>query len=284
MRLAFFIIALLFPTVQGMAQDLAAAVTAAHPEATFPRQGEVSRYIASPATIARSDPGRTSSFIKSTFLVDTAPGTDRRTTDGTGRGIIADWRERVFKSLSTSLPPHRPLTSTYTGPISNNELAEQAQERRTATKIVLRETLNYAREQVPEIDTLIRSLKFEISNRPSSETGRTTSAETTHTTRSANGSRPPDDKLYIKTGLRLPVENKKVCVLSETEAQYGTLTSFVEVNLDGSFDRRSGLTYSFGRDARLQVARYDVHGADPVTGESRQTRTSLNLVQLIVAF
>jgi hypothetical protein len=73
-------------------------------------------------------------------------------------------------------------------------------------------------------------------------------------------------------------------VVSETEATYGNLSSFFKVRLDGRFDNTAGLVYVISGDVRVQVERQVHHESVPAAGEATNTRSSLELVQLVCTF
>ena len=198
---------------------------------------------------------------------------------------VAVWRDRVFKSLSLYLGPRLQDGMDASRLMSDTELEDQADERRMATKIVLKETVKYARERLPQIDRLINALKIEVSNRPVTENAGTEGEpEQAGQQPGANKNAAPKDRPFFKTGLRLPVESGKISLVSESEARYGNASSFIKINLDGQYDRSAGMTYAFGKDLRLQVERQDSHKMDPLTGDKARARSSLSTFKLVYAF
>jgi hypothetical protein len=95
---------------------------------------------------------------------------------------------------------------------------------------------------------------------------------------------PVENRFFLKTGLRIPVDGGKLGVVSETEATYGNLSSFLKVRLDGRFDGSAGLIYVLNRDLRVLVEQHVTHAAVLAARETMNTRSSLGLVQLVCTF
>ncbi len=206
-------------------------------------------------------------------------------TESTEGDAIALWRNRIFKSFSTNLGQRQQDVMSEDRLMSNTDLEQQANDRRTATKIIFKETAGFLRERVPEINRLINAFKFSIENRPASEDqeangGSDASGNRAQAGRPSNG----DQKLYLKTGLRLPVEGGKLSFISESEARYGKVSSFIKINLDGQFDRSAGMNYHLGKDTLLQAERRDTHTTDPLTGLKSSSKSSISLLQIVYKF
>ena len=205
-------------------------------------------------------------------------------TDSVEPGIIAEWRERVFKTLKMHSSPRQSDPVKDSRLISNNELDAQGSEERTATQLALQETLQFAQERIPDIDRLVKALtlKLEISNRTFMENIETQAKEKEPGEVRAVKNNSDKEKLFVKTGLRLPIVSGKFGLISETEARYSNMSSFFKVKLDGQYDNSLGMTYILGRALALQVERQVTHTTDPLTGGNAQS--NLNLVQLVCQF
>jgi hypothetical protein len=200
-------------------------------------------------------------------------------------GIIEAWRGRVFKALGMHARPRRSDPMRDNRMHSNTEMDEQANEGRIITRIIVKETLRYAQERLPEIEELIKAMRFEVSTdmivRQNSETAAAPpQARTAHAIHHA----PAEDRFFLKTGLRIPVDGGKPAVVSETEATYGKLSSFFKVRLDGRYDSTAGLTYVLGRDLRVQVEQQVTHETVVAANDRAETKESLGLVQLVCTF
>lgn len=289
MKLVSFIIASIFAPALAMAQDAVQKETAP----VFPYDKTVA--LARPDdtyTLAYADT-TTDAIVERNALdaaLKFAANPDLYASDAGQTGPpesdpVAVWRDRVFKSLSMYLGLRLQDGMNTSRLISNTELEEQANERRMAMKIVLKETVKYTRERLPGIDNLINSLKFEVSNRPSAENaGSEAEQKQAGGRHAAKRNDVPKERLFLKTGLRLPVEGGKISLVSESEARYGNAASFIKINLDGQYDRSVGMTYAFGRDLRLEVVSQDTHKTDPLTGDTAQARASLRVIQMVFAF
>ena len=288
MKLVPLILISIFTPVLAMAQEAAPQKI---PASSIDEKTAASGLQADSYQIAYADTTNNSLIEKNAlntglkFIADLDLYAEIKQTDRPGTDAVADWRERVFKSLSTHVGP-RPLDGVNDNRlVSNSELDEQANQRRMVTRIVLKETLKYARERIPEIDELANSLKYEVSNRPVAEN----SGATVNGKKTEGKSPPPEnniseDKLYLKTELRIPVEGGKIGLVSESEARYGNVSSFVKIKLDGWYDTIAGMTYVLGRELHLQVERRGTHTTDPLSGDKAQARSSLSLVQVVYAF
>jgi hypothetical protein len=288
MKLIPFIIASIFAPALAMAQDAAQKET----PPVFPYDKKVA--------LTRSGDGyqvayadtTTSDIVKQNaldaalkFIADPELYSDAGRTGFPESSAVAVWRDRVFKSLSTYLGPRPKDGTNITRLMSNTELEELANERRMATKIVLKETAKYTRERMPEIDRLINTLKFEVSNRPlAGNAGVEAEHKQFGEQPAADNNAFHEERFFLKTGLRLPIEGGKISIVSESEARYGNAASFIKINLDGQYDRSAGMTYVFGKDFRLQIERRDTHQTDPLTGDKARTGSSLSMIQVVYAF
>jgi hypothetical protein len=219
------------------------------------------------------------------FIADLDLYAEIKQTDRPGTDAVADWRERVFKSLTMHVAPRPQDGVNDNRLVSNSELDEQANQRRMVTRIVLKETLKYARGRVPAVDELANILKYEVSNGPVAKN----SGAAANGNETVEKSPPPEDnisedKLYLKTELRIPLEGGKIGLVSESEANYGNVSSFVKIKLDGWYDTIAGMTYVLGRELHVRVERRDTHTTDPLSGDKVQARSSLNLVQVLYTF
>lgn len=198
-------------------------------------------------------------------------------------GVISGWRERIFNSLKTNFGPVRQDQAYNSAP------DDQSSERSAVTNLVLKETLKYMQEQVPEIDRLVKALRFEFSSDKVDEKDAEATAKEKETeTGEARAAKKTStrDRLFVKTGLRIPVESGRPALVSETEARYGSLSSFIKVKLDGQYDNSLGFTYILGKDVHLQAERQVTHTTttDPVLQDKMNSTSSVNLVQLVCKF
>lgn len=202
-------------------------------------------------------------------------------------GIIEEWRERVYKTVvvnSSAIQADRTDDSRI---MSASELDERTSEGRKVSKAVLKETLKFAQERLPELEKMIRILRFEVSTDMISQ-------NETHMISDIEPASSPElraahqavaeNRFFMKTGLRVPVDGGKLNVFSETEATYGNVSSYFRVQLHGRYDSRLGLVYALGKDMQVQVERQVNHGNDSPANESAKPREDMNLIQLVCAF
>ena len=241
-------------------------------------------FVSGPA-FAQEMASRETAAARLKFMADAELYSLTRPTDRSEAGIIENWRDRVFETFATHISPRQSDLVNDNRLQNNNEFEEQANANRMATRIVLKETLQFTRERVPEIDKLIRALRFEVStDMVSGENGGTDiDDEKNNETRIARNTLIKD-RFLLKTGLRVPVESGKLVVASETEARYGKMTSFFKIYLDGRYDNNVGLKYVLGKDIHLQVERQVAHTTDLVTSDTANVKSSLDLVQLVCKF
>ena len=290
MKLETMLVIVIFATESALAQNMAAAE---EPHAVLDEKAIASRpqadqylQIASVAPEERSIIELNASAARLKFTNDPNLYSDMKHPDHTDAGIIEGWRDRVFKSLGMHAQPRR-FDPMHDGRMqSNTVLDEQANEGRTVTRIILKETLRYAQDRLPEIEELIKAMRLEVSTdmifRQSDE------AAAMDPNTGAGGRTVPhapvENRFFLKTGLRIPVDGGKLGVVSETEATYGNLSSFVKVRLDGRYDSTAGLIYVLGRDLRVQVERQVTHATVLATRDAINTKSSLGLVQLVCTF
>lgn len=201
-------------------------------------------------------------------------------------GIIRDWRDRVFKTLAQRTGPRAAEPGNDTGLLNHHDLEERSRESRIVTRIVMTETLKFAQENLPEIDKLVKALRvLEVSTEIRSEMSTTTAAdEPAKTKAQAVRHRPESSGLFVKTGLRVPLEGGRLGLLSESEAVYGDLSTFLKVHVDGQFDNSVGMSYTLGRDAQLRVEQQVTHTASAAAPDGSTTRARISLVQFVCSF
>ena len=288
-----YIVALIFLPAFAMAQETASKenVPSSPSELAFAPQSTTDgfQHVPSAAFVNNSTVELNALYARSNVMAAPDLYTEINQADRIDRsdtGIIGAWRERLFKTLRMYCNPRQ------SGPVddnrlqSNDELDEPANANRMVTRIVLKETLKFTQERLPEIDKLVKILKFEISTNavPEEDTEAEAGDNKTAETRAAH-TPLAKNKLFLKTGLRVPVESRKVSLISETEAVYSNLSSFVKVNLDGQHDHSVGLAYALGSDTHLQVERQVTHTTTgPGTGDKTNLNASINLIQVVRKF
>ena len=217
------------------------------------------------------------------FVTDPYFYVESKQADSSETGLIQGWRERVFKTISTNFIPvkQNDLRDGDGRLVSNTELEQQTDEGKMIQRIVAKESLRYIQERVPQIDTLVKALTFQISNdkfRAQEEKGIDNKPDEPQ--RASH-----EDKLLVTTGLRIPTDGGKMALLSQTEATYSsTLSMFFKVKLDKQFDNSLGLTYLFNKDIRLQALREITAASTGTTGENGNLKSTLDLVQLVCRF
>ena len=170
---------------------------------------------------------------------------------------------------------------------TDDELDKQAGEGRIVMKLVLKETLKFSKERVVEIDRLVKALKYEVSSDKAD--GENVGADTNDMQtgdkeipdKKTGEARPArnavvNDKLILKTGVRVRIDSGKLGLVSETEARYGKASYYYKVNLDNQGDNSLGLRYLLGRDIYIQVERDFNRTMDPTAKD----KPSTNLIQL----
>jgi hypothetical protein len=230
-------------------------------------------------------------YARSQFMDEPNLSSAIKQTVSAEPSILDGWRERIFKSLKAYYGPIQQDRANDNRLLNNSALDEQANNKSVVAKLVLKETFNYTQEQVPEIDRMVKALKFEVSTENvnkedavpamKNEAGDKEAVE-----KGIAKKKSVDEKLFVKTGLRIPIESGKPTLVSETEARYHKLSSFIKVRLDGQYDNSLGVTYILGKDIHLQAERQVTHmtTTDPASQDKMNTTSSLNLVQLVCKF
>jgi len=196
-------------------------------------------------------------------------------------GIIALWRDRMDKAVILA-PRTYPSEQAADRLQSMDERNELANEGRAVSKIAFRETLKIAQEQFPELDRLIKVLKLEVSTELISDVGATSGIEMRKApVQQVTLQKPVETRFFMKTGLRIPVENGKVNLLSETTAVYGNISSYVRVQVGGRGDSRLGVIYAMNHDMHLQIEHQLNRSAG--SGQTMNAAT-LDVVQLMCVF
>ena len=184
----------------------------------------------------------------------------------TEEGLIAEWRERAFRSLAA------------------NMATEATDGERMVARIAVKESLAIALEHLPTLERLIKVLRLEVStdmlgsDEKKDEGDEALPGAATPARRQAVKAR-----FFMKTGLRIPVEQGKPALLSETNAVYGSITSYFNVRLDRKLDSSLGLRYTLNGDMRVQVERTIADALDPISGVAVQRAVS-NTVKLVCVF
>ncbi len=204
--------------------------------------------------------------------------------ESTESGVIGVWRERMDKAVAGYSRPYQPDQINDYRLQSMSEIDERMSEGRKVSKAVLKETLKFAQERLPEIDRLVKILRFEVSTDMVSEIEEASSEEPKTPGPRMARQTVAENRFFMKTGLRMPVDGGKMNLLSETEASYGSVSSYFRVQLSGRYDSRLGLVYTLSRDMHVQVERQVNHSADAVVNERTKSKENMNLVQLVCAF
>jgi hypothetical protein len=289
MKLETIFIIVIFAAESAMAQDMAAAEKAQYvmdeKAMTSRPQADAYMQVAYVDSEERSQIALSARAARMMYTDEPNLYSEMTGLDHTDAGVIEGWRDRVFKKLGLYAQPRRFDPSTDSRVQSNTALDEQASESRTVTRIILKETLRYAQDRLPEIDELIKAMRVEVSTDMIARQGDEAAAAVSkpriaHTVHRAVA----EDRFFLKTGLRIPVDGGRLGVVSETEATYGNLSSFFKVRLDGRFDNSAGMVYVISRDLRVQIERQVHHESVPAAGGATNTRSSLELVQLVCTF
>jgi len=188
----------------------------------------------------------------------------------TEEGIIAVWRARVFASLAANMTPDA----------TNGE--------RMVERIAMKESMKMALERLPQLERLIKMLKLEVSTEMlAKEEEQDEQDEARILSMTPKGGQAVHqavkERLFVKTGLRIPIAQGKPTLLSETTAVYGSVTSYFNVRLDGKFDSRLGVRYTLSRDMQVQVERTIADAADPASGGTVR-RSASNSIKLVCVF
>jgi hypothetical protein len=277
MKQALYISAalLVFLPGLGLAQDLTqqgAAIVALNKQVSGSEQTFDNRQRAGAASADNSTLTLNAYRI---FVADPSLYSSTKQVNHSDVSVIGDWRERIFKSLGEYVGPREQDLMNSNRLLSNSQLDNQENEGKTVTKLVMKETLKYAQEQMPEIDKLVKALRFEISNRPTEEHSGVEESVGVLGDQPAVKKKLVEDKFIIKSGLRVRVDSGNLGVISETEAKYSNVSYFYKVSLDNHSDNSLGLTYVLSRDLYVQVERAFSGTINPTSDKPNR-----NLIQL----
>jgi len=183
----------------------------------------------------------------------------------TEEGIIVKWRERVFGSLAANMTPD----------VTDGE--------RMVARIAVKESMNLALEHLPRLERLIKVLKLEVSTDMLARDEQEADGDEVLPIAAAPVRRQAvKARFFMRTGLRIPIEKGKPTLLSETNAVYGSITSYFNVRLDSKLDSSLGLRYTLNRDMQVQVERTTAD-VDPASGGTVR-RSASNTVKLVCLF
>jgi hypothetical protein len=286
MKLTTFFILLMFVPEFAMAQELAVATDTS----SSIKERAARNTSAIPANNAPIELNAFHSGSKFAAVPD--PAGEIQQTRLAERGFMDDWRERMFKAISDYLVPRQQDSLQAGRMLTDDELDQQTSEGRTVMRLVLKETFKFSKEHIVGIDRLVKALKYEVSTDKTA--GEEADAETNGiktvdrkitdkiaTERTAGDTRSAkspvvSDKVVLKTGVRVRIDNGKPGLVSETEARYGKAFYFYKLNLDNQGDNSLGLRYVLGRNIYVQVERNFNHTMDPAASD----KPSTNLIQL----
>ena len=183
----------------------------------------------------------------------------------TEEGIIVEWRERVFRSIAANMTPD----------VEDGE--------RMAARIAMKESVNLALQHLPRLERLIKVLKLEVSTEMLARDEEKDEGDEVLPNAAAPVRRQAvKERFFMRTGLRIPIEKGKPTLLSETNAVYGSITSYFNVRLDSKLDSSLGLRYTLNRDMQVQVERTTAD-VDPASGGTVR-RSASNTVKLVCLF
>lgn len=272
MKLITFFILLMFVPEFAMAQEFASAVDT-------PSRNEQA---------AKDSPIELNALYgRAGFMSEPGLISEAKHTDGSERGVIEDWREQMFKTISMYFGPRQRDPVQANRMLTDDELDKQAYEGRIVMKLVLKETLKFSKKRVVEIDRLVKALKYEVSSDKTgseyagAEANNIKTGDNKITDKKAGEARPArnavvNSKLVLKTGVRVRIDSGKLGLVSETEARYGKASYFYKVNLDNQGVNSLGFRYVLGRDIYIQVERGFNRTMDPTAKD----KPSTNLIQL----
>ena len=184
----------------------------------------------------------------------------------TEEGLLAQWRERAFRSIAANMAP------------------DATDGERMVARIAVRESVNIALEHLPTLDRLIKVLKLEVStDMLGSDEEKDERDEALPAAAMPARGQAVKERFFMKTGLRIPIEKGTPALLSETSAVYGSIASYFTVRLDGKLDSSLGLRYTLNRDMRVQAERTIADAVGPLSGGAVQRAVS-NTVKLVCAF
>ncbi len=291
MKLITFFILFMFMPEFAMAQEPASkenTPSSMHGQATAPEVPTGHARRGATAVPANSSPIELNALYGGAGFMS-GPGliSETKRTDGSERGVIKDWREQMFKTISMYFGPRQQDPVLLNRMLTDEELDKQADEGRIVMKLVLKETLKFSKERVVEIDRLVKALKYEVStDKTGSEDdgAEVNDIKTGHnkiSDKKAGEAHPArnaavNDKVILKTGLRVRIDSGKLGLVSETEARYGKASYFYKVNLDNQGDNSLGFRYVLGGDIYLQVERDFNRTMNPAAKDKPNT----NLIQV----
>ena len=218
------------------------------------------------------------------FTTSPDPAWETKQSDSMERGIIEDWRDQMFKTISMYFGPRQQDPAQTNRLLTNGQ---QADDGKIVMKLVLKETLKFTKERVVWIDSLVKAMKYEVSSDKLGRENVEAAAKNALTgDNKSNDHKPGDarpaknavvkDKLIVKTGLRVRIDGGRLGLVSESEAGYGKASYFYKVNLDNQGDNSLGFRYVLGRSVYIQVERDFIRTMDPTAHD----KPNINLVQL----
>ena len=175
-------------------------------------------------------------------------------------GVIEIWRDRVFETLGDSLGQRRSDEARAGWPTRGSESDGAAAQKRMVARAAVKETVKLALERMPEVERIVKALRFEVSTEQFTD-GVSEQPAAGQTDAGPASSRPTTvrERFFVKTGLRIPIDNARPGLLSETSAVYGKFSSFFKLRLDGRNDARLGMRYDLSPDIHLLVERQVAH-------------------------
>jgi hypothetical protein len=196
--------------------------------------------------------------------------------------IIAAWRIRMDRVAAGYSRPSRQELMDEGRLASSSQREDAANEARNVSHAMLKETLKMAQEQFPRLDTLIKALRLEVTTDmlPEPEVAADMEPDGRH---AVLVHQEKTRKLFMRTGLRAPVEGGRLSLLSETEAIYGNMTSYVKVQLAGHVTSWVGFAYNLNNELRVRVERQSSSNSGGVI-TSMTSGGSLHLIQVVCAF
>jgi hypothetical protein len=219
-------------------------------------------------------------YDKSKLRAETGLPREIKQPDPFEHTIIGEWNERVFNSLKTySTSPRQDLETDF-GQQRTTYIDEQTSERNMVTKVLLNETLRLTRERIPEIDSLVKAIKLEISSETTGTKTENGTDDQGTTDAKAVKKTVDENEVYYKTGVRLNMEGSFLELVSETEVKYSVVTYYYKVHFYNQSDNSLGMTFVVGRDISIKLERSFSGTMDPITGD----KANRNTVQLVSKF
>lgn len=283
----FFVLLMLVPEF-AMAQELASEVNTSssmNEQTALPTDPSGHGTTAAPSN--NSPIKLNALYTGSKFMAVSDPAGAIKQSGHPEQGVIEDWREQMFKTISEYFGPHQEDPSQVNRMPTDNKLGKQTDEGRIVMKLVLKETLKFTKERVVEIDRLVKALKYEVSSDKTGhedagaeandiKTGNNTTAEKKPGGTHPAGNTVVKDRVILKTGLRVRIDSGKLGLVSETEARYRNASYFYKVNLDNQGHNSLGFRYVLGKDTYIQVERDFNRTLNPAA----KNKPSTNLIQL----